>query len=80
LRKQSTADEVSIREISYKDDSDVEEEREKIESGELRNSMVVIEGLNKMYGGLKAVNNLSFSIQVIISLLILVRKEKYFVY
>jgi hypothetical protein len=80
LRKQSTADEVSIREISYKDDSDVEEEREKIESGELRNSMVVIEGLNKMYGGLKAVNNLSFSIQVITSLLILVRKEKYFVY
>jgi hypothetical protein len=80
LRKQSTTEEVSIREISYKDDSDVEEEREKIESGELRNSMVIIEGLNKMYGGLKAVNNLSFSIQVIISFLIISRKEKYFVY
>ena len=61
MRKKT--DDLLIKEESYKDDSDVEEEREKIESGELTNSMVVINGLNKYYGSFKAVNNLSFSIQ-----------------
>eukprot|EP01080_Neovahlkampfia_damariscottae_P005388 gene5388-9195_t len=58
-----TNDELLIKEECYKDDSDVEEEREKILSGELSNSMVIIDRLNKYYGSFKAVNNLSFSIQ-----------------